>query len=167
MTRISLDAGEQMTYSRLDGTFAFYDVPPGVHLVDVHSHTYMFSQVKIQLLEDSMDAPKCIEYAFPGASKQAIPHPLVLTAHATYEYFEPRPRFSILSLLKNPMLLMMIFSAGLMYMMPKMMEGLEPEEQERMRKQMEMQKDPQKLMASLFGMGEEEPPPKTRRSKKE
>ena len=156
MTRVSLNAGEQHTYSRLDGTFAFYNVPPGVHLVDVYSHEFMFSQVKIQLLEGFMDAPKCIEYAYPGANKQSVAHPLILTAYATYEYFENRPGFSILALLKNPMLLMMIFSVGLMYVMPKMMENLDPEEQERMRAQMEMQKDPTKLLSTLFGMGQPE-----------
>lgn len=131
-TRVALNAGEQLTYSRLDGTFAFYNVPPGVHLVDVYSHELMFSQVKIQLLKESMDTPKCIEYAYPGANKQPVPHPLVLTAHAKYEYFTQRPGFSVLSLLKNPMLLLMLFSVGLMYLMPKMMENMDPEEQERM-----------------------------------
>ena len=154
MTRVSLNAGEQQTYSRLDGTFAFYNVPPGVHVVDVMSHQFLFSQVKIQLLQDSMDAPKCIQYAYPGANKQPIGHPLVLTATATYEYFEKRPGFSIFSLLKNPMLLMMVFSVGMMFLMPKMMENLDPEEQEQMRKQMEMQKDPTKLLSNMFGMGE-------------
>jgi hypothetical protein len=156
MTRVSLNAGEQQTYSRLDGTFAFYNVPPGVHVVDVTNHQYMFSQVKIQLVEDSMDAPKCIQYAYPGANKQPIDHPLVLTATATYEYFEKRPGFSILSLLKNPMLLMMVFSVGMMFLMPKMMENLDPEEREQMRKQMEMQKDPTKMLSSMFGMGGEQ-----------
>jgi hypothetical protein len=168
MTRLSLNAGEQLTYSRLDGTFAFYNVPPGVHLVDVHSHTLMFSQVKIQLLEDSMDKPKCIEYAYPGANKQPIAHPLVLTAHATYEYFEQRAGFSIFSLLRNPMLLMMLFTVGMMYLMPKMMENLEPEEKEKMRAQMEMQKDPTKMLSHLFGLGEEEEPAKpARRTKRD
>jgi hypothetical protein len=167
MTRISLNAGEQLTYSRLDGTFAFYNVPPGVHLVDVHSHTLMFSQIKIQLLEDSMAAPKCIEYAYPGANKQPISHPLVLTAHARYEYFETRPGFSVFSLLRNPMLLMMLFSVGLMYVMPKLMENLEPEEQERMRASMEMQKDPTKMLSQLFGMGEENPPKPALRNKRD
>lgn len=168
MTRLSLNAGEQLTYSLLDGTFAFYNVPPGVHLVDVHSHTLMFSQVKIQLLEDSMDKPKCIEYAYPGANKQPIAHPLVLTAHATYEYFEQRPGFSIFSLLRNPMLLMMLFTVGMMYLMPKMMENLEPEEKEKMRAQMEMQKDPTKMLSHLFGLGEEEEPAKpARRTKRD
>jgi hypothetical protein len=168
MTRLSLNAGEQLTYSRLDGTFAFYNVPPGVHLVDVHSHTLMFSQVKIQLLEDSTDIPKCIEYAYPGANKQPIAHPLVLTAHATYEYFEQRAGFSIFSLLRNPMLLMMLFTVGMMYLMPKMMENLEPEEKEKMRAQMEMQKDPTKMLSHLFGLGEEEEPAKpARRTKRD
>lgn len=167
MTRVSLNAGEQLTYSRLDGTFAFYNVPPGVHLVDVHSHTLLFSQIKIQLLEDSMAAPKCIEYAYPGASKQPISHPLVLTAHARYEYFETRPGFTVFSLLRNPMLLMMLFSVGLMYVMPKLMENLEPEEQERMRASMEMQKDPTKMLSQLFGMGEENPPKPARRNKRD
>lgn len=167
MTRVALNAGEQLTYSRLDGTFAFYNVPPGVHLVDVYSHELMFGQVKIQLLEDSMDAPKCIEYAYPGANKQPIAHPLVLTASASYEYFEQRPGFSIFSLLKNPMLLMMVFSVGLMYLMPKMMENMDPEEQERMRKQMEMQKDPSAMLTNLFGMGEQEPVKPVRRNKRD
>jgi ER membrane protein complex subunit 7 len=167
MTRLSLNAGEQLTYSRLDGTFAFYNVPPGVHLVDVHSHTLMFSQIKIQLLEDSMDSPNCIEYTYPGANKQPIAHPLVLRAHATYEYFEHRPGFSVVSLLRNPMLLMMLFTVGMMYLMPKMMDNLEPEEKEKMRAQMEMQKDPTKMLSQLFGMGEEEPAKPARRNKRD
>lgn len=167
MTRLSLNAGEQLTYSRLDGTFAFYNVPPGVHLVDVYSHTLMFSQIKCQLLEDSMANPTCIEYAYPGANKQPIAHPLVLTAHATYEYFEQRPGFSVFSLLRNPMLLMMLFSIGMMYLMPKMMDNLEPEEKEKMRAQMELQKDPTKMLSQLFGMGEEEPAKPARRHKRD
>jgi len=51
-----------------------------------------------------------------------------------------------------------------MYYMPKMMEGLEPEERERMQKQMEMQQNPSKMLGELFGGalggGEEESPSK-------
>ena len=95
-----------------------------------------------------MDSPKCIEYVYPGAPKQAIPHPLELTAHASYEYYEPRQGFSILSILKNPMLLMMIVSVGMMVLMPKMMEGLDPEQKEQMQKQMAMQQDPSKVRSN-------------------
>eukprot|EP00591_Stephanopyxis_turris_P007465 CAMPEP_0195511760 /NCGR_PEP_ID=MMETSP0794_2-20130614/3972_1 /TAXON_ID=515487 /ORGANISM="Stephanopyxis turris, Strain CCMP 815" /LENGTH=229 /DNA_ID=CAMNT_0040639417 /DNA_START=95 /DNA_END=784 /DNA_ORIENTATION=+ len=153
-TRVTLNNNEYTTYTQSDGSFAFYNVPPGVHLLDVQSLTHLFSHVKIQLLESAMTAgegPKCIEYAYPGAPKQAIPHPLLLTAHAKYQYFEPRQGFSILSILKNPMLLMMLVSGVLMFMMPKMMENLDPEQKEQMQKQMEMQSDPQKMLSQLWG----------------
>lgn len=52
-------------------------------------------------------------------------------------------------------------------MMPKMMEGLDPEEREQMKKQMEMQQDPSKMLGSLFGLGDEdnESPRKTKKNK--
>jgi len=119
-------------------------------LLDVQSREHHFSQVKIQLLEEAMDSPKCIEYVYPGAPKQAIPHPLVLTAHASYEYYEKRQGFSIFSMLKNPMLLMMIFTAGMIFLMPKMMEDMDPEQKEMMQKQIEFQTDPSKMLTKML-----------------
>eukprot|EP00593_Proboscia_inermis_P003915 CAMPEP_0171324314 /NCGR_PEP_ID=MMETSP0816-20121228/116106_1 /TAXON_ID=420281 /ORGANISM="Proboscia inermis, Strain CCAP1064/1" /LENGTH=232 /DNA_ID=CAMNT_0011823207 /DNA_START=410 /DNA_END=1108 /DNA_ORIENTATION=- len=154
-TQVMLNDGEYSTYTQRDGAFVLYNVLPGVHLLDVQSHTHLFSQVKIQLLEatetDDEMGLKCIEYAYPGASKQAIPHPLILTAHAQYQYFEPRQGFSIGTIFKNPMLIMMLFSVGLMFFMPKMMENLDDEQKEQMQKQMELQSDPTKMLSSLWG----------------
>jgi len=152
-TKISLDNSKYMTYSRADGSFVFFDVPPGVHQLDVHSPTHHFGQIKILLQEESMDAPKCLEYAYPGAAKLAVTYPLVLTPHATYDYFEPEKGFSIFSLLKNPMVLMMLVSAGIMLGMPKLMEGLDPEEKEQMRKQMQAQTNPTEMLSQMFGGG--------------
>ena len=149
-TKIALNNGEMITYSKLDGSFVFYNVPKGVHLLDVHSHQLHFGQVKIQLLEDAMDAPKCIEYAFPGAPKQVVKHPLLLKAHAKVQFFQAKPGFSPMSLLKNPMMLMMLFSVGMMVLMPKMMENLDPEEREKMQKQMAAQQDPSKMLSNLW-----------------
>lgn len=154
-TQVMLNDGEYSTYTQPDGSFFLYNVVPGIHLLDVQSHTHLFSQVKIQLLEGTTEEEalgiKCIEYAYPGASKQAIPHPLILTAHAQYQYFEPRQGFSVYSILKNPMLLMMLFSAVLMFFMPKMMENLDEEQKEQMQRQMEMQSDPSKMLSQLWG----------------
>lgn len=149
-SRIVLNHGELSTYSRADGSFALYDVSPGIHVLDVQSSVYHFPQIKIQLLEDDSAEPKCLEYLYPGAKKQFANYPLVLTAMAKFEYFEQRRSFSVFSLLKNPMFLMMLVSAGLMLGLPKMMEGLDPEEREQMKKQMEMQKDPTKMLSQLF-----------------
>ncbi|CAJ1954509.1 unnamed protein product [Cylindrotheca closterium] len=150
-TRITLNNGEFSTYSKIDGSFTIYDVPPGIHQLDIHSTNYHFGQIKIQLLEDSMDSPNCLEYAFPGATKQIISYPLVMYPYATYQYFEPQKGFSILRLLKSPMVLMMIFGGFMMYVMPMMMEGLDPEEKAAMKKQMEAQQDPTKMFSQMLG----------------
>jgi hypothetical protein len=150
-TKVTLNHGERSTYSRADGSFSVYNVEPGIHVLDVQSVTHHFSQIKIQLLEEDMGSPKCLEYFYPGATKQPAAYPLALNAIATYDYFEKRQGFSIFSMLKNPMVLMMGFSAVLMFIMPKMMEGLEPEDKERMKQQMEMQKDPTKMFGQLWG----------------
>jgi ER membrane protein complex subunit 7 len=167
-TKIALNFDEFTTYSQADGSFHIYHVPPGIHVLNVLSTTHHFSQIKIQLLADDMSHPKCLEYYYPGAQKQVVAHPLVLTAIATYEYFEERAGFSFTSILRNPMIILMMFSVGLMLLMPKMMEGLEPEERERMKQQMEMQQDPTKMLGQLFGgFGATEPekPPKIKAKK--
>jgi len=115
----------------------------------------MFSHVKIKISKDSTQTTEhdiqCIQYPYVGSPKQAIPHPLILTAHATYNYFIQKPGFSIFSLLKNPMVLMMIFGIFLMLIMPSMMENLDPEQKEQMQRQMEMQSDPSKMLNQLWG----------------
>lgn len=150
-TRISLNHGEHLTYSAQDGSFTFYHVSPGIHVLDIQSPTYHFSQVKIQLLEESMDTPKCLEYLYPGAKKQPIQHPVTLSALATYDYFEAKRGFTVLGILGNPMIIMMIVSVGIMFALPKLIEGMDPEEKEQMRKQMEMQQDPSKMFNNLWG----------------
>ena len=151
-TLLTLNDAEISTYSKEDGLFTFYNVKPGIYVLDVHSSSYYFSQIKIQVLEDDDDSStiKCIEYMYPGSNKQSIPHPLVLEAHGTYNYFEPRQGFGLFGLLKNPMVLMMIVSFGFMYIMPKMMEGLDEEQREQMQRQMEMQSDPSKMFNNLW-----------------
>jgi len=152
-TQVSLNNGEYLTYSRIDGSFIFYDIPPGVHQLDVHSMTYHFGQIKILLVEDSMDVPKCLEYSYPGATKQPVKYPLVMTTYATYDYFEPKRGFSLFGILKNPMVLMMLVSVGLMLGMPKLMEGLDPEEKEEMRRQMKAQSNPTEMLSQMFSGG--------------
>ena len=92
-----------------------------------------------------MDSPKCNLYLYLGSGMQPVDcsTSLTLPALAQYQYFESRPPFSPLAILKNPMLLMMLFSAGMMWYMPKMMEGMDPEQRAQMEKQMAMQSDPQ------------------------
>lgn len=107
-TRITLNDGELATYSQTDGAFVFHRVGPGVHALNVHNHVHHYPTVKIQLKPENNMEPKCIEYAYAGAAKVVVSYPLELTALAQYQYFEPKPRFNPLRLLKNPMVLMMV-----------------------------------------------------------
>jgi len=116
-TKVVLNHGERTTYSKPDGSFTLKNVGPGVHVVDVYSPIYHFGQIKIQLLPNEMNNnPKCLEYAYPGAPKKSVqckPR-LVLKTMATYDYFEKRQGFSLFWILKNPMVIMMLFSVGMM-----------------------------------------------------
>jgi ER membrane protein complex subunit 7 len=170
---IVVNHGEYTTYSRTsDGNFTIHDIKPGVYIIDIISPIHHFSQVKClykptnkseslqqQQSDDTTSKKKpvfsCIEYYYPGATKHTIDDSnlLVLTVLASYEYFETKRGFSLLSILKNPMVLMMIFTGGIMYMLPKMMEGMDPEERAMMQKQIQMQQDPTKMMSSLFSGG--------------
>jgi len=158
-TLISVNHGEYTTYSRPDGNFTIKDIQPGIYLIDVHSTVHHFSQVKCQFKPDApaQDKPvfSCLEYVYHGAPKRAMDNLLVLTAMATYDYFEVRKGFSVFSMVKNPMVILMLVTVALMYFMPKMMEDLEPEEREKMKRQMELQSNPTKMLGELFGGGGE------------
>ena len=173
---IVVNHGEYITYSRTsDGNFTIHDIKPGVYIIDIISPIHHFSQVKclykptnkselltqqqqssLPTTEDTKATKKpvfsCIEYHYPGATKRNIDESnlLVLTALASYEYFETKRGFSLLSILKNPMVLMMILTGGIMYMLPKMMEGMDPEERAMMQKQIQMQQNPTQMMSNLF-----------------
>jgi hypothetical protein len=43
--QLSLNGGEYESFSRVDGSFTFHDVKPGIYLLDVLSEVAMFSQV--------------------------------------------------------------------------------------------------------------------------
>jgi hypothetical protein len=179
---VVVNHGEYITYSRpSDGNFTIHDITPGVYIIDIISPIHHFSQVKClykpssttfntstsSTTEDATTATtkkpafSCIEYHYPGATKRTIDpsNLLVLTVLASYEYFETKQGFSLLSILKNPMVLMMLFTGGIMYMLPKMMEGMDPEERAMMQKQMQMQQNPTQMMSNLFSGGLSPSPP--------
>jgi ER membrane protein complex subunit 7 len=161
-TKISVNHGEFITYSRTDGNFTLYDLTPGIYLIDVLSVNHHFSQVKCQyrpddadVLENKKPALSCLEYMYPGAPKRVLDQILIIHALAEIQYFEERKSgwLMVSSLFKNPMLLMMVVMVGMMYMMPKLMEDMNPEERAQMKKQMAMQQDPVKMLGDLFTGG--------------
>jgi ER membrane protein complex subunit 7 len=162
-TKISINHGESITYSRTDGNFTLYDLTPGIYLIDVLSVNHHFSQVKCQykpdddvdVVENKKPALSCLEYVYPGAPKRVLDQILVIHALAEIQYFEERKSgwLMVSSMVKNPMLQMMIVMVGMMYMMPKLMEDMNPEERAQMKKQMALQQDPVKMLGEMFTGG--------------
>jgi hypothetical protein len=69
---VTLNGGEYEAYTRLDGSFVFYDVKPGIHLLDVLSPLAMFSQVVPNFFKkghtaQTLGTPPCasVDVAYP------------------------------------------------------------------------------------------------------
>ena len=67
-----------------------------------------------------------------------------LAPHLRYQYFERREQPGLHTLFRNPMLLMLLFTCGMVVFMPKLMDAMDPEERAQMQKQMAGAQDPQR-----------------------
>ena len=123
----------------------------GRYLLEVMSTKYVFSQMKIKI-SPTDQAVAAVEYTYPGAAFVSASYPLILQAHARVNYFEKKQDMNIISMITgNPMMLMMVFSFGIMMYMPKMMAGMDKEQLKELQAQ---QGDPMQGMKKLFGMTE-------------
>jgi hypothetical protein len=100
----------------------------GVYTLDVLALHVLFPQAKLKVEADS-NTITVVEFKYPGAKRNAIAYPIILTAIAPVAYFQQRPPLNLIGmLLGNPMMLMMLFSVGVMFLMPKLTEGMDEEE---------------------------------------
>ena len=92
---------------------------PGVYTLQVISIQYNFPTYKLDVKPSGRI--RAILFPYLGAERVACSYPLRIEPNAQRGYFEPRPQVGLGYILKNPMVLMMLFSVGMMYIMPKMM----------------------------------------------
>ncbi|KAJ4758093.1 Er membrane protein complex subunit 7-like protein [Rhynchospora pubera] len=130
-TKVILNGGQRTTFVRPDGYFSFHDVPAGTHLIEVSSISYLFSPVRVDI---SARNPGKIQAALTE-NRRAL-NELVLEPMKDEQYYEIREPFSMLSLVKSPMGLMIGFMVLVMFVFPKMMDGVDPEEMRQAQEQM-------------------------------
>ncbi|CAA7032903.1 unnamed protein product [Microthlaspi erraticum] len=131
---VILNGGQSVTFLRPDGYFTFHKVPAGTHLIEVSAMGYFFSPVRVDVSARHRGKVQ----ATLTETRRSLTE-LVLEPLAEERYFEIREPFSVMSIVKSPMGLMVGFMVVVVFLMPKLMENIDPEEmkqaQEEMRRQ--------------------------------
>ncbi|KAF9535849.1 hypothetical protein CPB83DRAFT_842451 [Crepidotus variabilis] len=136
---VSLDEGVHYGSITRGGRFTIPDVPDGSYLLSVHSHHYVFDQLRIDVANASATPVEVHPYIpgtpFNPSSAVVLPYPIVLAPKERYSFFMPRESFNIGGMLSNPMMLMMIGLGVFMLLTPYIMKNLDPETLEELKKE--------------------------------
>ncbi|KAI1269801.1 Cys/Met metabolism PLP-dependent enzyme-domain-containing protein [Xylariaceae sp. FL1019] len=113
-------------------TFVFRNVTPGSYLGDVHSGTYGFAPLRVDLLPEGetvkvWETFRGNDWENKGEEVTKISGAFPVKALGAKVPFTERGSFSIMSILKNPMILMGLVSLVLFVVMPKMVDNMDPE----------------------------------------
>ncbi|XP_072963631.1 ER membrane protein complex subunit 7 homolog [Typha angustifolia] len=133
-TKVILNGGQRVTFVRPDGYFSFHNVPAGTHLIEVASMGYFFSPVRVDV---SARNPGKVQAAL--TENKRLLNELILEPLSEEHYYEVRQPFSVMSLLKSPMGMMVGFMLVMVFLMPKLMENIDPEEMKRAQEEMRAQ----------------------------
>lgn len=125
--RVLLDGGERVMYTRADGSFQILDVPAGAHLLDFSVANYIFPQVRIDMSKKKRG--KFRASISEQGRVETVPYPLLMEPKARAQYFEPREEYTIGSIVKNPMVMMLLVFGGMAFLMPKMADPEQMKEQ--------------------------------------
>eukprot|EP00727_Mastigamoeba_balamuthi_P009950 m51a1_g5578 hypothetical protein (222) ;mRNA; r:624257-625127 len=108
---------------RPDGTFTLRNVVPGVYTLETHSALFEVDSERFELRKDGK--VKCYWWQ---ESRQR----LQITLDTPAEYFQVRVPYDYTSLFKSPMIIMMGVSVLMMFVLPKLMANMDPEELKQM-----------------------------------
>ena len=137
-------SGPQLKAVLRKGNFLeFSELPTaGSHLLDIYSRDYVFAPYRIDISTTSDSSVTQITGAFETYrgtqwSDHGVPltpgdrptESLTISAKvlSRKDFYEQRQGFNVLSLLKNPMILMGVVALAFTFGMPKLMENMDPE----------------------------------------
>ena len=116
--------------------FDFNDISTiGSHLLDIYSHNYVFAPYRIDISDAhqitlAAETYHGIQWSDHGVNFAPAPTTnLTISAKCLSQknFYETRQGFNVLSLLKNPMILMGVVALAFTFGMPKLMENMDPE----------------------------------------
>ncbi|KAF1949050.1 hypothetical protein CC80DRAFT_529688 [Byssothecium circinans] len=142
-THATLQSSGELIDARLtrSNSFNFNNVSAGSYLATIYCRDFMFEPLRIDVsVEEAVEGNKKGEARGEGGNGLVVEaKPMV-----PKQFYQERSGFSPLSFLKNPMILMALFSMVLIFGIPKLMENMDPEMKA---KYEEMQKSGNRLLS--------------------
>ena len=151
-TIVVVDGGKYRGFLKSNGGFIISRVPPGSYLVEVISPNHVFEPARVDISSKSGKIRARKVNLLKPSQVLHLPYPLRFKAERQAEFFEKRESWSMLSMLKNPMLLLLVAPVLLMVLVPKLMKSVDPEYQKEMQDSMNMLQQPGSGMPSLEEM---------------
>ncbi|KAG0182362.1 hypothetical protein DFQ29_004602 [Apophysomyces sp. BC1021] len=114
--------------------------------MEVQSIDYIFPQLRVDVQEEIVRAAYTGLGSGWDSTGSTVNYPVEWRAKAEAEYFMERQGFNVMGMFKNPMFLMLGFSAVMMFVLPKMMANIDPEA---MNEITQSQTDAQKMLYDM------------------
>lgn len=130
--RVSVDGGLITGLLRIDGTFVIYDVPSGVHTVEVLTPDYTFDPIRIDV--SGRERGKVKATSLLADTYEKMPYPLIFRPISKPEYYEKRQPWSIKPMLSNPMVWLLGGTFIMILFFQRMMANMDPAELEEMKR---------------------------------
>ncbi|KXZ54731.1 hypothetical protein GPECTOR_4g800 [Gonium pectorale] len=123
--------GEQIkTFVDSDGSFVYYDVPPGIHLLQPFHLHFIFPEIRLDVNRRGVLARATLSHN----RNMVLQTPLVLRPGAEASYFEKRKPFDVWGFLKSPYGLMIIVSVFAIVVFPRL--KMDPEDYKEMQREL-------------------------------
>jgi len=134
--KVSLDDGIFSSSVTHTGKFIIPDVPDGTYVLSLISHDYFFDQLRLDVKNSTSEVRPYV----PGTplnppSSVLLPYPIVLIPREKSVYFVPPETFNLVTMMSNPMMLLMVLGGGMMLAMPYLMKNLDPNTLEELKEQ--------------------------------
>lgn len=135
-SKVVVDGGKYYGFVKSNGEFEIHNIPPGSYFIEVLSPNFVFEPARVDISSKSGKIRARKVNFLKLSSVEHLPYPLRFKAEKQAAFFEKRESWSILSTLKNPMVLLMVAPLLLMVLLPRLMKSMDPESQKEMQESM-------------------------------
>jgi len=133
-TKVIVNGGIHVGFVKETGDFIVNGLEPGLYQVEVVSVDFIFERFLVEISNRGIGQHK-VHVVNPRGEIAADTYPLRIHALAKAEYFTAREGYNLTGMLANPMFIMMAFTLGLGYLLPKMMANIDPETMKEIKEQ--------------------------------